>query len=439
MAITAFPAALQPVIQQNFLERAFEESLTTVLGFDQISDVEQFAIRAGETITKTRFGKLATPTAPLNAAANTNFDNGVTPNASSAVEQYTMALAEWGDTLDLNVVSDKAGIASRFVQNAANLGEQARRKRDELARDELYSHYLGGNTRVRAALGAPATTVSVDDIRGFRKVFVNGILTPVGAGSTLTVTVGDSAYTLVSAVADGTNVSTAPGGVSGTLTFSANLATANGAVGTPVVSATAPLVIRANGRATTAALVAGDTLSMVDGVMEAASVLRDNAVPDVDGAYNAYLDNRTMKSIFADPAFQMLYRGTGMRSEEYRTGMVVEVGGVRFVPTNMAPQQKLGAVNVKLTLVVGKGALVRGDFAGQDAADAGDGVVMRSSVDGITMLTRPPMDRFGEIVAQSWKWVGGYTVPSDTTANPSIIPTASNSAYKRGVIIESAV
>jgi hypothetical protein len=41
-----------------------------------------------------------------------------------------------------------------------------------------------------------------------------------------------------------------------------------------------------------------------------------------------------------------------------------------------------------------------------------------------------------QIIAQSWYWIGGFTVPTDVTTNPTIIPTATNSAYKRAVIIE---
>ncbi len=55
----------------------------------------------------------------------------------------------------------------------------------------------------------------MDDIRGFTSVFVNGVQQPVGGGGSLTVTVGSDIYTLVGAVADTINVSTAPGGVSG--------------------------------------------------------------------------------------------------------------------------------------------------------------------------------------------------------------------------------
>jgi hypothetical protein len=43
-----------------------------------------------------------------------------------------------------------------------------------------------------------------------------------------------------------------------------------------------------------------------------------------------------------------------------------------------------------------------------------------------------------QIVGQSWYWIGGFTVPTDQTANQNIIPTASNSYWKRSVLIETA-
>lgn len=437
MAFDNFPAALQPIIQQNYLERAFEDSLTAKLGFDAVAEAEEFDMRVGDTKTTTKFGKLATPQAPLNPATNTNFDNGLTPNTSSSVEQYTMTLQEWGDTLSLNVVQDKVGIASQFVRNAANLGEQAHRKRDELARDALYATYLGGNTRVTETLGAAGTTVAVDDIRGFTSIFVNGVPTGIGAGATLAVVVGAEVYTLVAVIADGVNVSTSPGGRSGSLVFSTNVAVADGTVGMPVASSIGPVVLRANGHATTAELVAGDTVQMVNNIIEGAAIMRDNGVEEIDGCYHLYSDNQFVKSLFADPDFKMLFRGTGMKTAEYRTGMVFELAGVRFIPTNMSPQQNLNGQKIRRGLLLGKGALVRGDFAGQDANDAGNGPIVRNHIDGITMMTRPPLDRFGEIVSQSWKWVGGFVVPSDITANPTIIPTANNSAFKRGLVIEA--
>lgn len=53
------------------------------------------------------------------------------------------------------------------------------------------------------------------------------------------------------------------------------------------------------------------------------------------------------------------------------------------------------------------------------------------------MITRPALDRLAQIIAQSWSWIGGFALPTDLTANTTVIPTATNSYLKRGVVIES--
>ena len=54
MPISDFPVALQGIIQQNFLEREFQEGLRSVLGYRSIATRETFPNGVGETITKTR-------------------------------------------------------------------------------------------------------------------------------------------------------------------------------------------------------------------------------------------------------------------------------------------------------------------------------------------------------------------------------------------------
>ncbi|WP_238321970.1 hypothetical protein [Komagataeibacter europaeus] len=75
MAIANFPAALQPVIQQGFLSRAFQDALQSRLGFRSIADQMEFPARIGQTITDTRAGLLPPATTPLNPTANTSFVN----------------------------------------------------------------------------------------------------------------------------------------------------------------------------------------------------------------------------------------------------------------------------------------------------------------------------------------------------------------------------
>ena len=38
------------------------------------------------------------------------------------------------------------------------------------------------------------------------------------------------------------------------------------------------------------------------------------------------------------------------------------------------------------------------------------------------MVTREPIDRLQQIIAQSWYWIGGFCTPSDTTTNPTTVP-----------------
>lgn len=435
MAIQNFPSALQPIIQQNFLERAIDDGLESLLGYDEVSDVEEFPNRIGETITKTRHGLKAPVTTPLTPSANTNLDNGLT-SSSWTIEQYTLTIAEYADTIDLNIVNQGVGIADQFVKNAYVNAVQSKQSRDRLARAALFNAYMGQNTRVRTTLGAPAATINVDDIRGFQYVFSNGVLTAVSATYTMAVTVGSNVYTLTGVAVDGSNVSTAPGGISGTLTFSGNVTVADATALNAVVGAFAPTILRPNARSNTSALTGTDLLTM-SVLLDAVAQLRNNAVPTIDGYYNCYLDNKSAREVFADPDFKLLFQGQSA-SREFRAGKVIELLDIRFIPTTEAYQQTLGSVAVRRPIVVGQGALIRGDYAGNEVEysgeDAGE-VVVR---DGFRFVTREPLDRLKQIIGQSWSWIGGFAVPTDSTATTTIIPTASSAYWKRAVIIEHA-
>jgi N4-gp56 family major capsid protein len=438
MGIQNFPAALQPIIQQGFLDREFQNALRSRLGYRACADREDFPVGIGETLTKTRAGLKPAVTTPLAPAANTNMDNGLTPQGW-AVEQYTVTINHYAATTDLNMVTSRVGIVGQFLQNAYANGEQAARSLDELARNALFGAYLGGATRVRTSLTSAGPNVAVDDIRGFQSSFLNGVPTPIGASSNLTVTVGSNSYTLVGAAADATNVSTSPSGVSGVLTFSGNVSVADGQVGNAVQGATSSLIVRPNARTTSAGLVAGDTLSMGN-LLDAVAFLRRNAVPTIDGAYNCYIDPVSSRQIFSDPDFKLLYQGTAASANSaYANGVVSDFLGIRFVPTTEAPVQPhptIANAYIRRPILCGKGALIEADFAGMGANDVAPEDAIVSIIDNIAMVTREPLDRLQQIIAQSWYWIGGFCAPTDTTTNPSTVPTATNAAYKRAVVIE---
>ena len=437
MGISNFPAILQPIIQQGFLEREFQQAMASRLGYRACADRQEFAVGIGETLTKTRAGLKPSVTQPVPAATNTNLDNGLVPTGWG-VEQYTITINHYAATTDLNMVTSRVGIAGQFLQNAAINGEQAARSLDELARNALFAPYFGGNTRVRTALSSAGPTVAVDDIRGFTTAFVNGIQMPIGGSMSLTVTVGAGVYSLIGTMADSINVSTTPGGISGSLTFASNVSSSDGASGSAVQAANASVIIRPNDRVTTAGLQTTDTLTM-GSLLDAVSKLRMNAVPEIDGAYNCYLDPVSSRQLFSDPDFRQLFQGATSANQVFRNGMVNDFLGLRFVPTTEAFVQAhptLAGAVVRRPIIVGQGALIEGDFAGMAESDIAPTDSIVSVVDGIAMVTREPIDRLQQIIAQSWYWIGGFCAPSDTMTNPLVVPTATNASYKRAVMVE---
>jgi hypothetical protein len=437
MGIQNFPTALQPIIQQGFLEREFQQALESRIGYRACADRVKISVGIGETLTKTRAGLKPSITIPLAASANTNFDNGLTPTGWG-VEQYTITINHYAATTDLNMVTSRVGIASQFLQNAYVNGEQAARSLDELARNALFNSYFGGNSRVRTTLGSPGTAVAVDDIRGFQNAFVNGTQQTVSVSNPLTVAVGTNAYTLVGAAADTSNVSTVPNGSSGVLTFSGNVAVSDGTSGNAVLAANASVIVRPSQRSNTSALTASDMLTM-SCFLDAVAKLRLNAVPEIDGVYNCYLDPVSARQLFADPDFKQLFQGATSANQVFRQGMTNDFLGLRFIPTTEAfvqPHPSLAGLMVRRPIICGQGALIEGDFAGMAAADVMPADSIVAVVDDVAMVTREPIDRLQQIIAQSWYWIGGFCAPSDTTTNPTTIPTATNAAFKRAVMVE---
>jgi hypothetical protein len=450
MSFNNLPAAIQSVIQTGFLERTFGDSLRAKLGFRAVADREMFGAGIGESITKTRTGLLPAVTDPMAAASNTDITSGLTPQNYS-VEQYILSVNQYAANMMLNVATSRVAIADLYLQNAAKLAEQASRSIDTLAQKALFNAYMGGNTRVKTTLGAPATTVAVDDIRGFQKTLnSSGQPVDVSVSNTVTVTVNGTGYTLTGATADGSNVSTAPGGISGTLTFSGNVSVANATAGNSVISGVAPSILRPS---TSSGLVMADNTSLIsaandinagrltlDMILAGKAQLEANSVPKLeDGYYNCYADPIHLTGLYKDSSFLSFFRGKN-DSEEYRRGVIADTLGVRIIETNQNPVQALAGVGtVRRAVVCGAGALVEGVFTrtAYEAANAVDDSNMTTFVDDVAMVTREPLDALKQVVTQSWSYIGGFVAPTDTTANSTVLPTASNAAYKRAVVLES--
>ena len=174
-------------------------------------------------------------------------------------------------------------------------------------------------------------------------------------------------------------------------------------------------------------------------LLNAVAMLRQNAVPEIDGVFNCYLDPISARQLFADNDFRQLFTGATSANQVFARGMINDFLGLRFIPTTEAYVQAHptipGAV-IRRPIICGRGALIEGDYAGLGADDTAPANSIVSIVDGVAMVTREPIDRLQQIIAQSWYWIGGFCAPSDTTTNPTTVPTATNANFKRAVMIE---
>jgi hypothetical protein len=213
---------------------------------------------------------------------------------------------------------------------------------------------------------------------------------------------------------------------------------ADGTAGNTVLAANASTIIRPSSRGNTAQLLATDTLVMAN-LLDAVAKLRMNAVPEIDGAFNCYLDPVSARQLFADPDFKQLFQGATSANQVFKSGMTNDFLGLRFIPTTEAFVQShptLSGLMIRRPVICGRGALIEGDFAGMATQDVAPADAIVTMVDGIAMVTREAIDRLQQIIAQSWYWIGGFCAPSDTTTNPTTVPTATNAAFKRAVVVE---
>lgn len=454
MTINNLPAGIQAAIQQGYLEREFHEPLLANSAYRSVSSKETFTGKIGETLTKTRTALYPATTTPLNTAANSDINNGLS-NTFWGLEQYIMTLNQYGFTTDLNLVMEPFAISSVFLQNVKKLGEGAARSIETLAQQALFNTLLGMNTRVVTTLGSPATVVAVDDIRGFANSWTTTNLpVPVSGSNPLSVTftrsgayssgansanTGGGTYSLTAVTADGSNVSTRPGGISGTLTFSANVSIADATAGNGVIAAVAPIIQRPFNRATEKQLGAGDVLTMQMLLNAKQTLAANGASPFANGMYRFIVDPFQALSLYQDTAFQRFQIGH-TDSAEYTRGHIANVLGIEIVETTMAPiQATLGGGAIHRGLLLGDGVMIESDYTGTGYAALRNGLEdeLITMVEGVAHITRPPLDRLAQVITQSWTWIGGFVLPTDLTTTTTTIPTAGNSAWKRALVLET--
>lgn len=414
---STLPAAVQAIMQNGLLERTFEEALYPDFLYPRTAQQRPWRANLGDTAIFTRPGLLAPVTTPI---------TGSDPSATTyGVEQFSMTMDQYGNSVDTNMLQSAMTLASKFLQDVKTLGINCGQSINRIARTRLYAAYGGGTTWVVTAQGSASTTCVVKDATGFDKVLSNGVFVAVSAGTPLTVTVNGVANT-VTACNLGTN----------TLTLGTAVTQS---VGDAVVAASAPYSLRVGGGASRYNLTGGNTATLAT-FRSAVARLRKMNVPTIGGNYVCHMDPDTEAQLFADADFKQAYQGRG-DSAVFGSMSLGTFVGIDWVRNIEAPTTTDGGSSQNLTvhrpIVFGGDALVAGPFEGMADLLMGTGVenvpAVRSigPADGVqaVLIVRPPQDRLQQTIATTWSWVGDFAVPSDIT-------TGDGARYKRGVIVE---
>ncbi|MFJ8474206.1 hypothetical protein [Kitasatospora sp. NPDC094011] len=413
----SLPPQIQAILQNGLLDRTFQEALAPQFLFVAGADSQPWTGSLGDTKVMTRKGLLAPVTTPT-----TGSDPGV---SSYGVEQWPVTMDQYGNSMDTNMLGSSMALASKYLADIATLGINAGQSINQVCRNKLFNAYAGGRTWATAATTTSALLV-VQSAAGFGAVLVNGVPTPVSGANPLNITIAGAANTVI-----GVNTST------NTLTLGT---AATVAVGAAVVSANAPVSIRAVGTNTAYDLTASNTVTF-QMFRSAVARLRSMNVPTDGGYYPAHIDAVTEAQLFSDPDFKQALQGR-IDSPVFRDLSIGRFGGIDWVRNIETPTVQGGSgggVTVHRPIVMGAGALVAAPYEDTGSLLAGTGV---EDVPEIAMIDvaprvqvariiRPPQDRYQQILSSTWSYVGDFGIPSDSLTGDAAL-------YKRAVVLEHA-
>lgn len=460
--VLGVPAQVLDLVQQGLIEREFHDGLFPNLAYRAEFEADKWEGNTGTEVTMTRAGLLGdvvTPNVP-----------GTDPTPQNVpFEQWTMKLDQYSGTIDTDMPTSAVANSNLFLRNVHQLGLQAGRSVNRVARNTLFKAYLGGHTVLIASASSSATTLRVASLNGFTDVVIPGTTTRpqnISIAFPLPITIGSGGTSETKSAIGYTPDNPADPYGPGTLTLSAGL-TNSYSSRAPVVSAYAPIIVRANGGASVDAITPSDTLSLQQ-IINAAAFLRNHNVPaHDDGTFHAHISPLAQAQVFADPVFQRLNQSLpdGMT---YKEGYLGQLAGVSFFMNTESPNllnsgslvatassgkyaTELGAeiqngsgVQIGRVVITGKGAgyeryLDESAYVTEAGTTGkiGEFTVVNNGVQILTerirLVIRAPLDRLQQKVSASWSITTGFAMPSDITA-PS-----GPQRFKRAIVLEFAL
>lgn len=463
-SIIAQDPTIRAIVQSGMLERYFYDALYPRLMFRGEASPRFWPGNVGDSMRFTAVGLLDAQMQPLQ------------PNTDPAPSQYPFEQWQvqsqlYADSIDTQMPTSIAAIASLFLRNAQQLGLGGALTLDSLVRDKWYNAALSGSTVANGAQVA-VTTLNVQRLNGFTTARSS-------AGSAVffdTVSGSNPLPILVGPALTPANVigftSVLPGDQIGPGALILDTAVTV-ASRDPVLSLDRSQQVYVGGGSRVDDIGANDLLRMVD-LRSATAYMRQNNVPDMaDGRFHAHFDPTSESEIFNDPEFQRL--NTSLPDYfMYRDQAIGMLLGTVFYRNSRCPV----VTTVKVgTGIAGKDAGVglfsltdpfagelysngttgvpihRVIFGGQDGifeyymdlgmliteaglnGKVGEFQITNNSIavmaERIQLIFRAPQDRLQQLVSASYKWIGDFGLRTDVT-------TGDPARYKREVVVNHA-
>ena len=448
--------------QLNQLQQAWMAGLVPKLVFRRAAEKQRIQAHQGQTLTITLPGLMTPATGPVDLSNLNNIDNGLT-NIYGAAEQVTLNMQLYANTTQVPATASSMSTGDYFKYSANALAIAMGTTLDNQARGTLWDAYMGGSTAVTTTLSTPGTTIAVDDVRGFQFVIPTsgsnkGVRLPVSVSNPLSIQIWNGSawvsYSVTGYTVDSTNVSkaAAAGGISGTLTTSANVTVAAGTAGNAVRSNFGALIVRPSNARSTGEISSSGYLTL-QMLRNATVALESNNVEKIGRTYDCYVTPEGLFQLQQDTEFQSYFRGA-YESDAFTMGIVNEAMGLRIIVTTQCPTQvgTLASATQKIAraTVVGRHALFEGIYVDEDfqqetpyiARAAGKRVHMpiaatqAGMLPGGVFVIRSPIDNLLMNTQFSSYGILAWASRTDALTTSAQIPTATAAYFKRAAIIE---
>ena len=465
---------LRDLVQQNFLQREFQDGLLPRFLFRaEVASTEDWPGQAGDTKVFTGDGFIEVSTKPK--------DPTIDPTPKTyPVEQWSATLYDWKETVDVNMVQSFQAAQSLYLRNGKKLAINGGHTLNRIIRQRLLNPAQAGWT---VADGAQTSTVTlrVRRLNGFTEARRPDLGTgsqvryaPVTTLNPLQVQIeGVGTRNVIGYNPDN------PGDVfgPGTVTLDAAVTVADRAA---VIARNATWLYRVGTghdpvQGKIDQITAANLLRLSDLRAGVARFNAQNIEPHADGYIHGHIDPISERQLFGDPELQRLSTGSTLNAGPYLRNVLGVVMGVVLIRNNEMPypdtvdngriatrgpsywseDDALGMElwstgspatgrPVRRVLLVGDGFLkeymqrqenyisdagVMGVVADPDGQVQNNGVVIR--MNGVNLMIRAAQNRTMDQVSMTWRFIGDWVGRPDTVVGD-------DARYKRVAVIEHA-